>query len=67
VLSAADEGEAMRLTVQVRPNEGDNNFRGDVPYRRLTWDDMEALAAADGVQLARDGKSFVLRFARVPS
>jgi hypothetical protein len=61
VLTAAPESDGLRLTVDVRGNEGENNFRGEANYRQLEWQDLEALAAADAVQLAREGARIDLR------
>jgi len=61
VLTASAEGEGARLDVEVRCNQGDNSFRGEANYRKLEWADLEALAAADGVQLAREGQRMQLR------
>lgn len=61
VLTAAAEPEGARLTVQVRGNQGENSFRGEANYRQLAWSDVEALAAADGVQVARHGAGLHLR------
>jgi hypothetical protein len=61
VLTATAEADAACLHVQVRGNDGDNSFRGEASYRTLEWQDLEALASADGVQLARDGQRVELR------
>ncbi|MEJ8837912.1 hypothetical protein [Ramlibacter sp. AN1133] len=61
VITATAEADAARLRVEVRGNDGDNNFRGEANYRKLEWEDLEALAAADGVQLAREGQRIELR------
>ena len=61
VLTATPEADGVRLAVDVRGNQGDNNFRGEANYRQLAWQDLEALAAADAVQLAREGTHVDLR------
>ncbi|HET8747052.1 MAG TPA: hypothetical protein VFM98_15740 [Ramlibacter sp.] len=61
VLTASAEAEAARLAVDIRCNEGDNSFRGEAGYRPLDWSDLEALAAADGVQIARREQRIELR------
>lgn len=61
VLGARGGAEGARLEIEVRASQGDNAFRGDAPYRSLDWADLEALAAADGVAIARDGPRFELR------
>jgi hypothetical protein len=67
VLTAAAEAEAARLNVEVRINEGDNSFRGEAPYRKIDWQDIEALAAADGVEVARAASRIELRLPFVPA
>jgi hypothetical protein len=61
MLRATAEADAACLHVEVRSNDGDNSFRGEAGYRTLEWQDLEALAAADGVQLAREGQRVELR------
>jgi hypothetical protein len=61
VLTASAEADAACVRVEFRGNDGDNSFRGEGSYRRLDWEDLEALAAADGVQLAREGQRIELR------
>lgn len=67
VLGGAAEAHAARITVDVRPNEGENAFRGEAGYRKLEWTDLQALAAADGVEVAREGQRFTLRLPWVNS
>ena len=59
VLSAESAGHGLSLTLTLRPTEGDPTFSGEPPYRRLDWADAEALAAAESVTLAREGKQRV--------
>ncbi|HEY0825602.1 MAG TPA: hypothetical protein VGD76_17580 [Ramlibacter sp.] len=59
--TAGEEGGAL-LTVTVRPTDGDKGMAPDANYRKITWADLQALAAADDVQLARQGEQFLLRF-----
>jgi hypothetical protein len=61
VLSAAAEDGGVRLGVEVRGTPGDDSLRSEVSYRKLEWSDLEALAAAEGVQLARTGHGLDLR------
>lgn len=65
VLGATAGAEGARITLDLRPNQADNSFRGEPNYRKLEWADVEALAAADGVQVMREGGSFELRLAWV--
>lgn len=50
---AAERG--LVLTLTVRPTEGEPSFIAEPAYRRLEWADVEALAAADGVAVTREG------------
>ena len=50
---AADSG--LTLTLTLRSTEGEPTFSGEPAYRRLEWADVEALAAAESVQLVRTG------------
>jgi hypothetical protein len=61
VLSAAAEDTCARLRVEVRSTAGDDSLRSEPSYRKLEWSDLEALAAAEGVQLARAGDAVELR------
>jgi len=66
VLTAKAEAEDACLCVEVRGNDGENTFRGEGSYRAIEWQDLEALAAADGVQLARAAQHVELRLPWVP-
>jgi hypothetical protein len=61
VITAQREPQAARLTVEYRPNQEDNAFRGEVNYRPMEWADVQALAAADGVEVTREGERVHLR------
>lgn len=67
VLTASSEPDGARVGIEVRPTESENNFRGEPNYRRLEWADVEALAEADAVRIARDGERFELRLPWVAS
>lgn len=60
-LSCSAEPDAARITVNVRRTLGEQGFAGEANYRKLAWSDLQALAAADGVQIARDGDRIELR------
>ena len=60
--SSADAGAAL-LSVAVRPTQGDKGMAPEANYRKITWADLQALAAAEDVQLTRDGDRILLRFA----
>jgi hypothetical protein len=61
-LGAAAEGDDALVSVAVRPTQGDRGLQSESNYRKLSWDDLQALAAADGTQLVREGERIVLRF-----
>jgi hypothetical protein len=61
VLSAGEEGTGVRVAVAVRPTQGEKPIATEASYRKITWTDLEALAGSEGVQLAREGDSVVLR------
>lgn len=62
VLTGTAEERGALLTVTVRPTDGDKGIAADANYRKITWGDLQALAAADGVALAREGDRILLRF-----
>jgi hypothetical protein len=62
VLSAQAEPGAACVRITLRASEGDPGMVTEGNYRKITWGDLEALAAADGAQLAREGDAIVLRF-----
>jgi hypothetical protein len=54
VLAAAGDGQGLVLTLTLCPQDGEPSFVAEPPYRPLEWTDLEALAAADGVELTRE-------------
>ena len=68
LLSARREGPDMLLTIELtdEPNQAvattsDPSFRVNLPiYRKIDWDDVEAIAAADGIVLKRTATSLAL-------
>jgi hypothetical protein len=63
VLSSSAEQEAVLVRVAVRPTDGNRGMASEANYRRITWDDLQALARADGVQVTREADAVALRFA----
>lgn len=60
VLSAqAAAGHAI-LSIALQPGDGPAGFSGDTPYRLLAWDEVQALAAAEGIALERSGETLRL-------
>ena len=55
VLSAEGSPGALVLALGVRPTAGEQGFATEAGYRALRWADLEALAAAESVELVRDG------------
>jgi hypothetical protein len=43
------------VIVEVLPKAGDPGFPGNHPYRLLDWQEVELLAAAEGVRVTREG------------
>jgi hypothetical protein len=58
-LLAEGRPPALVLTLMLRPTDAEKGFSTGTPYRNLTWADVEALAAAESVQLERDGNQCV--------
>jgi len=61
VLTASSEPDAAVLRVVVRPVDSDQGMGTEANYRRLTWGDLQALADAEGVPLAREPNGLSLR------
>lgn len=59
ILAAEATDAALVLTLTLRPTDGEPGFSAEAPYRRLEWSDVEALAAAESVDAARDGRQRV--------
>lgn len=59
VLSAEAGSDALVLTLTLRPTDGDKGFAAETPYRPLAWSDLQALAAAESVELTREGNQRV--------
>jgi hypothetical protein len=61
VLTAVPEPDAVLLRVVMRPVDGDQGMGTEANYRRVTWSDLQALADAEGVPLAREEHGLTLR------
>ena len=59
LLSGEARPAALVLTLILRPTDGEKGFSTGTPYRNLTWVDVQALAAAESVQLEREGSQCV--------
>jgi len=56
VVAASGAAGRAVLTVSVIPTDGSKGFAGDSPYRLLEWQEVQALAQAEGAALERDGQ-----------
>jgi hypothetical protein len=56
VLTAEAGAQAWRLTLSLRPTDGDKGFSPEATYRRLQWADVQALAEAESAEVAREGR-----------
>lgn len=61
-ISAGRGDRGASVTVAIEPAEGPAGFAGDAPYRILGWDEVQALAAAEGVRIEREGERVRLEF-----
>ena len=59
VLSAESVPGALVLTLTLRPTDGEKGFSTERVYRPLAWTDVEVLAAAESVELVREGRQRV--------
>lgn len=59
VLTAQPDAAGLLLTLTLKPTDGEQGFRAETGYRPLDWVDIEALAAAEGVGIARDAQQRV--------
>jgi hypothetical protein len=53
VIRAAGESDGARITLSMEPGTGEKGFSTEAGYRALAWTDVQALAAAEGVELER--------------
>lgn len=60
VITAQGGARGLEVALTARPKDGEPGFATAPTYRPLTWNDVQALARADGVELARDGTSIRL-------
>jgi hypothetical protein len=59
LLSAEAGQNELKMTLTLRPTDGETGYSTGMVYRALTWADVEALAAVESVQLIRDGSQQV--------
>jgi hypothetical protein len=60
-VTASAQADGAVVAVEVRPTQGAPAFPGEANYRPLERADLEALAAADGVQVRLEGQRIELR------
>lgn len=56
VLTVEAGSESAVLTLTIRPTDGAAGVQAEPSYRRIDASDLDALAAAESVQVARDGR-----------
>jgi hypothetical protein len=56
VIGAKEDPGALILTLTVTPGPGESGFTPELPYRAITWGDLQALAAAESVEVERLAK-----------
>jgi hypothetical protein len=56
-IGAESSDNALVISLSLTPVEGDQPFSTAPTYRPITWPDLQALAAGDGVGLTRNGAS----------
>jgi hypothetical protein len=54
-IGAESSNQGLVIALSLVPVEGKPGFGTAPSYRTITWEDVQALAAADGVDLSRDG------------
>ena len=64
VISLEPQPDGALLGIAVRATTGAAGVPGDAPYRILQWSEVQALAAAEGVALERDGQEVRLTLER---
>lgn len=60
VLAAEPDDRSLVLSLTVRPTDGEQGFTPEPVYRPIEWSDIEALAAAESVQVSREGRQRAL-------
>lgn len=68
-LSLTCEAQADAAVVRVthRTTPADRGFPAEPNYRKIEWDDLQALATADGASVTREGSSITLQLPWVTS
>lgn len=66
-LGARSEADALVVTIAHSPGAGEPGFATAPSYRPLTWDDLQALAEADGARVGREGGALEIRLPWAPA
>jgi hypothetical protein len=67
VLSARAAPDGLEMTLAAKPAAGEAGFAPPPVYRPITWQDVEALAQAEGVHAQRDGSAVRITLAWMAS
>jgi len=62
VLAASADGDVVRLELRVQRTEGELLPGGEQPYRPMKWDEVQAMARAEDVEVRCEGDGAVLEF-----
>jgi hypothetical protein len=62
VLTASVDEYEARLSIDVQPTQADMMAPGQLPYRALRWDEIQALADAEDVRIERTDGRVTLTF-----
>lgn len=58
-LTAQPGASSVTITLEYRPTDGDQGFADEPPYRKISWSDVQALAASESVALDRQGRQLL--------
>lgn len=59
VLSGDSGPDGLKVVLTLTPSEGEQGFHAELPYRRISWADVQALAQAEGIEVSREGRQRV--------
>jgi hypothetical protein len=65
VFAASLSGDRVLVSITLVDAPGRNGFANEADYRHLLWDDVQAIAAAEGARLVHSQAMVELSFARV--
>jgi hypothetical protein len=60
LLDAEEASGGARISLRFQPTEGERGFVPEAAYRPLAWDDLQALAEAEGITAERDGERCIV-------